>query len=398
MNHKTAKIFGFVFPAILIAVMFFNIFLPDKNFSAEENRLLQTMPKPSISSIFSGRFETKAESYAADQFMLRNMFIKIKSSFDISLGSTESNNVFMCKDNYLMENISKADAKKMENNYNSLAKLKQLYPNINMDFMLVPNAANIMSDKLPLFAVTEDQNKQMDDFFKKIQSIGINPVDVRATFKKNKEKIELYYHTDHHWTTDGAYLAYQDFAKKNKLNSNIKYDALAVKNDFRGTLASKSGFTNGLNDMIKIYLPKEGQNYKNSVIFYSDTKEKTTEFYKLNNLKKKDTYTVFGGSNHPIYSIKTPVSSQRKLLLIKDSYANSFIPFLSQDYREIIVIDPRYFFDDISEIIKANGITDILFLYNANTFFNDNSLDMMISASKDISTKIITTLQKGGLL
>lgn len=387
MNHKTAKIFGFVFPAILIAVMFFNIFLPDKNFSAEENRLLQTMPKPSISSIFSGRFETKAESYAADQFMLRNMFIKIKSSFDTSLGSTESNNVFMCKDNYLMENISKADAKKMENNYNSLAKLKQLYPNINMDFMLVPNAANIMSDKLPLFAVTEDQNKQMDDFFKKIQSIGINPVDVRATFKMNKEKIELYYHTDHHWTTDGAYLAYQDFAKKNKLNSNIKYDALAVKNDFRGTLASKSGFTNGLNDMIKIYLPKEGQNYKNSVIFYSDTKEKTTEFYKLNNLKKKDTYTVFGGSNHPIYSIKTPVSSQRKLLLIKDSYANSFIPFLSQDYREIIVIDPRYFFDDISEIIKANGITDILFLYNANTFFNDNSLDMMISASKDISTK-----------
>lgn len=387
MNHKTAKIFGFVFPAILIAVMFFNIFLPDKNFSAEENRLLQTMPKPSISSIFSGRFETKAESYAADQFMLRNMFIKIKSSFDTSLGSTESNNVFMCKDNYLMENISKADAKKMENNYNSLAKLKQLYPNINMDFMLVPNAANIMSDKLPLFAVTEDQNKQMDDFFKKIQSIGINPVDVRATFKKNKEKIELYYHTDHHWTTDGAYLAYQDFAKKNKLNNNIKYDALAVKNDFRGTLASKSGFTNGLNDMIKIYIPKEGQNYKNSVIFYSDTKEKTTEFYKLNNLKKKDTYTVFGGSNHPIYSIKTPVSSQRKLLLIKDSYANSFIPFLSQDYREIIVIDPRYFFDDISEIIKANGITDILFLYNANTFFNDNSLDMMISASKDISTK-----------
>ena len=140
--------------------------------------------------------------------------------------------------------------------------------------------------------------------------------------------------------------------------------------------------------MIKIYLPKEGQNYKNSVIFYSDTKEKTTEFYKLNNLKKKDTYTVFGGSNHPIYSIKTPVNSQRKLLLIKDSYANSFIPFLSQDYREIIVIDPRYFFDDISEIIKANGITDVLFLYNANTFFNDNSLDMMINASKDISTNI----------
>ncbi len=162
------------------------------------------------------------------------------------------------------------------------------------------------------------------------------------------------------------------------LNNQINYKAYVVKNNFRGTLASKSGFVNGQNDAIKIYLPDD-KNFKNSVIYYGDTKKKTTQFYQLENLDQKDAYTVFGGSNHPVYSIKTPVKTQRKLLLFKDSYANSMIPFLSQNFREIIVVDPRYYYDNIHDIIAATGITDVLFLYNANTFFNDNSLSMMLN-------------------
>jgi hypothetical protein len=99
--------------------------------------------------------------------------------------------------------------------------------------------------------------------------------------------------------------------------------------------------------------------YKNSVIYYADTKKKTTRFYQLDNLEKKDAYTVFGGSNHPMYTIQTPVKS-KNLLLIKDSYANSFIPFLAQHYRKIVVVDPRYFYDDINNIIKANGSSQVL--------------------------------------
>ena len=56
------------------------------------------------------------------------------------------------------------------------------------------------------------------------------------------------------------------------------------------------------------------------------------------------------------------------------------IPFLAQNFREIVVVDPRYFFDDINDIIKSEGITDVLFLYNANTDFADNSLEMMLTA------------------
>ena len=165
-----------------------------------------------------------------------------------------------------------------------------------------------------------------------------------------------------------------------KLSDNVSYKRYVVKNDFRGTLASKSGFVNGKNDSITIYMPNKDKDYRNSVIYYSDTKKKTTEFYQLNNLETKDAYTVFGGSNHPMYTIKTPSKSSEKLLLIKDSYANSMIPFLSQNFREIVVVDPRYFFDNIDDIIEAEEITQVLFLYNANTFFEDNSLEMMLDA------------------
>lgn len=99
----------------------------------------------------------------------------------------------------------------------------------------------------------------------------------------------------------------------------------------------------------------------------------------MGNLKKKDAYTVFGGSNHPVYKIETPVQTDEKLLLIKDSYANSVIPFLSQNYRKIVVVDPRYYYDDIDDLIAAEGITTVMFLYNANTFFEDNSLSLMLS-------------------
>ena len=88
---------------------------------------------------------------------------------------------------------------------------------------------------------------------------------------------------------------------------------------------------------------------------------------------------MFGGSNHPMYTIQTPGTANRTLLLIKDSYANSFIPFLSQNYRRIIVVDPRYFFEDIGDLIDAYKVDEILFLYNANTFFQDDSLEMMLS-------------------
>lgn len=375
-----SSILGLCFIVLLAVTFIINIFTPDKGFSEEENRVLQEKPEFSLSNYMEGRYESKLETYVNDQFLLRNAFIKIKATADVTAGKLESNGVYRCKDNYLMEELTVPSDKLLENTLSSLKQFKRQYKKLDAFFLLAPNAGNILEEKLPNFTRLNDQDQSMDKFFKEIKRYGYTPIDVRDTFAKHTEDTQIYYRTDHHWTTDGAYLAYKQAVKKMKLTDEVTYKPYVVKNDFRGTLASKSGFVNGVNDAIKIYMPYKDKDYNNSVIYYADTKTKTTEFYQLDNLDTKNAYTVFGGSNHPMYTIKTPTKSSKRLLLVKDSYANSFIPFLAQSYREIVVVDPRYFFDNIDDIIKAEEITEVMFLYNANTFFNDNSLEMMLSS------------------
>ena len=379
MKKTTSALMGTVFLVILMAVFIANIIIPDKKNSDEENRVLQQLPSFSVSAYKEGRFESKIEDYASDQFILRNGFIRLKTAADTALGGLESNGVYRCRDSYLMEDITVPTKDVKESNTSALTAFKEANPDLKMYFLLAPNAANILSDKLPIAVSTANQNKYMDDFFETVESLGITPIDVRDTFKEAKKDTQLYYRTDHHWTTDGAYLAFEQVNSVMELGNKVTYTDYAVKNDFRGTLASKSGFVNGMDDAIKIYLPAEdSEGYENSVIYYSDTKEKTTQFYQVDSLDTKDAYTVFGGSNHPMYTVRTPLDTDRHLLLIKDSYANSMVPFLSHCFSEIVVVDPRYFYDNIQDVISSESVTDVLFLYNANTFFADMSLEMMV--------------------
>lgn len=380
-RKKLSLIMSVCFLAMMFGALAGSILIPDRSFSADENRSLQRLPAFRLSEYFDGRFETALEHYVDDQFPFRNSFIKIKTAADRTMGKLENNGVYRARSGYLMEDITVPSEKTIREDQDALRHFASKHDSLNMYFILVPNAANIFSDELPLTVRPGDQNAPMDRIFKSVRKDGMTPIDVRETFKKKKDDIQLYYRTDHHWTTDGAYTAYQYASPKLGNGAARTYAPYIVKNDFKGTLYSKSGFTNGLDDEIRIYLPTDEKSYKKSVIYYADTQKKTTEFYQTGNLKKKDAYTVFGGSNHPMYTIETPVESSKRLLIIKDSYANCFIPFLTQNYREIVVVDPRYYFDNLDDLISSENITDVLFLYNANTFFSDHSLSIMLSGS-----------------
>lgn len=367
-----------IFVSVLAFVFVLNLVVKDKTYSSEENRVFQKAPAFSPAAYLSGRYENKMDKYATDQFVARDFFIKVKSAGDITMGKLDSNGVFRCRNNYLMEDIVTPAEKDVKADLDALKAFHKKYKSKKMYFLLAPTSGNILSEYLPLSVSMRDQNADMDSFFKSIKKIGIKPVDVRKALIKEKKDKQIYYRTDHHWTTDGAYTAFKEAKKAMKLKSDAEYKAYPVKNDFVGTLKSKSGFTNGQNDQIKIYLPKDPKKHLESVIHYNDTKEKTTNFYELGNLKKKDAYTVFGGTNHSLYTVSTPTKKARNLLVIKDSYANCFIPFLTQDYRTITVVDPRYYYENIATVMKVNEVDEVLFLYNANTFFSDNYLRMML--------------------
>lgn len=378
-REKYSNIIAVIFCITIGVVLMLNLIVKDRKFSPEENRVLQTEPNFTISHYLDGRLESEIDAYSNDQFFARKGAVRVKTSADVSMGVLEANGVYRCKDNYLMEDISSPNRKYVDNSLSAIKEFKERYNNIGMSFILAPNTANILSDKLPNAVKLSNQNKYMDDFFSKLSATGVKTVDVRKPLIEASKKRQIYYRTDHHWTSDGAYVAYSKLASDLGMDNKVKYKPVIVKNDFIGTLSSKSGFTGGKYDSIKVFLPEKNSGYKPSLIYYPETKEKTTNFYRLNNLNKKDAYTVFGGSNHPVYKIETPVTPAENLLLIKDSYANSMIPFLSQNFRKIVVVDPRYYYDDIDDLISAEGITQVMFLYNANTFFEDNSLSLTLT-------------------
>lgn len=375
---NSSKALPILFLTIVFGFSILSFVIPDKAKSAEENRVLAQTPSLSYQTYFEGRFQTKLEQYFNDQFPFRNSLIKWKTASDLTLDIIESNGVIKSKDGYLIERIKNPSEKDIRHDIKSLDNFKRSNPNCNFYFLLAPNAGNIMSEKLPRTVHMSNQNKYMTSFFNDLKKIGITPIDSRKTLEKNIDKQQFYYRTDHHWTTGAAYLAYKEAHKEMGLDSDIKYKKLSIHRNFRGTLASKSGFTNGRNDELQIYWPKKNQNYHDSIYNFVDVKKTTNTFYAFDNLKKKDAYTIFGGWNHPFYTISTPTQSTRKLLLVKDSYANCMIPFLTQDFRKIVVVDPRYYFGDINKIMAEEGITDVLFLYNGLTFASDEAMNLML--------------------
>ncbi len=368
------KVIGLIFIVMMVAFCGVNLMTGDREFSSKENRTLEQKPELTFSGIESGRWMEQYESYVSDQFAGRDFWVSLKSRVDLLAGKRKSNGVFKGKDSYLLEDIAIPDEDQLQENLSAMKQFQKQYKDIPMYMMLVPNAANIESDKLPGYAVTADQDQQ----FQQIQSTLENAftwVDAGSILKKHKSE-ELYYHTDHHWTTLGAYYGYQALAETMKLDTSKapKMKSYAVTNSFNGTLSSTSGYETGYEEPIYIYAPENLKNSTQVVVNNVNEKKKTATLYDPSKLKEKDKYALFLGGNYPILDIKTTADSTDRLLLVKDSYANSLIPFLTSYYREIIVVDPRYYYDDISDVMEKHDITSVLFLYNGNTFVKDNSI------------------------
>ncbi|MEY8304404.1 DHHW family protein [Anaerosalibacter bizertensis] len=187
-------------------------------------------------------------------------------------------------------------------------------------------------------------------------------------------RMSIYYKTDHHWTSKGAFYAYKRLGESMGFypHGNDYFDIKEVTDSFYGSLYSKGRFRNIKGDSIELYIPKKSEN---CTVEYYDEKKISNSLYNMESLKEKDKYTVFLNGNHSLLKINTDISNSKKLLIIKDSYANSLVPFLTGHYNEIYMIDLRYFNEDLSKFIKENNIDDTLILYNVKTFFEDNSIE-----------------------
>ena len=367
-NRKRKLYYVILFICIAVIVIAFDIFFlaaPDRKLSETENRNLQQAPKLTFATLTNGRFESAFEKYVADQFPMRDSWVSLKSNVDRISGKTEANHIFLCKDGYLIQDLILPSEEKYAENMAEIEDFAKAHSDLKIHALIAPSALSVCADLLPANAVTGDENAFMDRVKEDISGMGINYVDVRDAIKKAYADDQVYYRTDHHWTTTGAYAAYKELAKTLNLpGKGSTYAVRLVTDSFSGTLTASSGFRTNETDRIDVYLPNAQIDYS---VMYVDEGLKTASFYKTENLEVRDKYTVFFNGNHPEIKIETDSPSKEVLLVIKDSYANCFVPFLAGDYRTIIMIDPRYYTGDLNELIEVEGITEVLYLYNIFT-------------------------------
>ena len=383
-------IMGILFAILLLIFMIFSLVKPDRSFSEKENRVLSSRPGFDLSQIASGNYETQYDTYVNDQFPLRDLWITLKAGTDRLMGKVEANGVYLGKSGYLMEEFKAPDQAQYNATVKAMTTFAQKHSDLKQYALIAPNSVNILSDKLPAFAPVQNQNSWLNNLADSLTQAGVTFIDVRNTFKDHKME-DLYYHTDHHWTTQGAYYAYLQAAEKMGIDtSSDTYDKAPVTRTFQGTLSAKSGFRSGETDEIDVFLPT-GENMLSSVVNYVDEQKKTASFYDTEKLDTRDKYALFFGGNHAQIKISTPTETDTTLLVLKDSYANSFVPFLAQHYRKIVMIDPRYYYGDLEQLIQVENVHEVLYLYNANTFFADTSLELALSDDSDASTTDSTT-------
>lgn len=364
-NKKRKLYYGILFICIAVIIILFDVvFLvsPDRQTSEMENRSLQQAPKLLFSTLTNGRFESAFESYVADQFPARDGWVSLKSTVDRVAGKTESNHIFLGKDGYLIQDLTLPSEEKYAEKMAEFENFAKAHPDLSINALIAPSALSVCKDLLPDHAITGDEDGFMDKVKADISGMGIRFVDVRDALSKAYKDDQVYYRTDHHWTTAGAYAAYKELAKTLDLpGKGSTYAVRLVTDAFSGTLTASSGFRTDETDHIYIYLPNSQIDYS---VMYVYEGQKTASFYKTENLEVRDKYTVFFDGNHPEVKIETDSPSKDVLLVFKDSYANCFVPFLAGDYRTIIMIDPRYYTDNIEDLIEVEGVTQVLYLYS----------------------------------
>ena len=362
MKRHNFNLFLTVLFCLFIGGIFLgSMILPDKTFSPVENRNLAQAPNVSWENITSGKFMEDTEDYVNDQIIGRDFWVALKAWSERLSGKQENNGVYFAKEDTL---ISRVDTPEQELLDENIGYVNALVDNVDVPvyFGIIPSAAEIWADRLPAGAPTADEQAIIDRLYNAVQT---HTVDLSSVLAAHHGE-ELYYRTDHHWTSLGAYYGYAALMDAMGLEAAPLDESrkVTVSEDFYGTLYSSSGVRWLPPDHIDRYISDEGV----TVTAYPDGTPQPGSLYVDSFLSEKDKYSSFLGGNKPLCVIETEHTGAPKVLVIRDSYADSLAPFLTQSFSEIHLFDPRYNLTSVKDYVEQNEIDSVVVLYSISNF------------------------------
>lgn len=365
---------GVIFMVLLLGLAGKEALSHQRTYSPVEKRELQTRPEISITKVLDGRFQKKYESYLRDQFPGRDHWVSFQTDMELFMGKNEIHNVYIGKNHYLLEHYTEKefDPQQISKNLQALEKfVGKAKQNADVHVMMVPTKSWILREKLPAFAPHYKEQKFYDALQQKLEQEDVL-ISVEPVLDAHKEE-EIYYRTDHHWTTLGAWYAYEQYTKAvggDLQRAQGKKKFRCISKDFYGTTYAKINYARQA-DKIEIYEPADKLR-----VVYNMGEKKTKTLYDVSFLKTADQYSVFTGGNQAVLEITGGIKNGKTLLLIKDSFANSILPFLAEDYEKLVVVDLRQLNVSGDRLLEMFSPTDILILYNSAQFAQDKEFEI----------------------
>ena len=372
MTTRYSRFLAAFFCLFLGGLLAWHVLLPDRDRSDVENRTLARFPEFSWEALRDGSFTKGVEDYFADQFPLRDQWTGLKARTEQLQGKREFNGVYLCGDAL----IAKVEPPKDGLEEKNLSYVSRLAGRTELPVYLglIPSAAEIHRDRLPKGAESWNQAA----FIARAGELeGVEPVDFLTPLTDHAGE-EIFYRTDHHWTTLGAWYGYaalmealgrgEEVLDQEAFEPWIEYHS----DEFQGTLYSQSGIHWLPSDAIEFWVPDVGF----EVTSWRDGSPKWAALYDLNKLRTKDKYSAFLGGNQPLCVIRNPEGSG-KLLVIRDSYADSMAPFLALHFEEVHLLDPRYYRYSAARYAEENGLDAVAVVYSVPNFIADRNLVLL---------------------
>lgn len=352
-----------IFATFLVAFLVSYNVTKDVEFSQVENRYLAKRPSIVLEGLADGTYMREFEKYCEEQLPLRDALIKTKAVCEMCLLKCENNGIARGEDGYLFEKVTGVSGQFHKN----ISSIAAFIKGVDRDVFvaIAPNSFYIYNDKVPLGMPSLDEDElynELVDATKDYSNACI--IDLNSALKVVGSE-EYYYKTDHHWTSEGAYVAYEKISDAMDLTP-VLLDGLNVNqvNDFYGTYYAKYKGVGIKGDVLRYY--------DFAISEYDDGSELHSDLYDLSKLGTYDKYAMFMYGNPAQALVKTSTGGDSSLIILKNSYANSLIPFLTSNYGTIVTVDLRYFSGSVSEVLDKYEDADVLLLYDWS-FINDDN-------------------------
>ncbi len=392
---KVKKIKNYIviclFLVFVFGFCFFGILQKDRDFSEMENRTLQKFPEVSYERIKNGEFTKEFETYMSDQVFLKDELVSVKTVSDLAFLKSRQNDVYFGSDGFYLKDFSEND-EQIDKNVGYINTFADKLPkDVSVSFLLAPNAVSVLEDKLPLINDTDDQAEAAKRIENSL-SDRVRFVCPLDEFKERSDKDELYYHTDHHWTTKGAELGFDALMKR--MGESVPEADFTIEKlpDFYGTMYSQAPYALAQSDTV--LLPsqigseitvsyEEPQGDHTAPMACTETEGVLTKRGLFADELKtvKDKYATFMGGNFTRLRISSDGAAEdERVLIVKDSYCNSMMPYFCTKYKDITVCDLRYFgmnTQPLSQLIEERGIKKVILVYNIDFINSDNSFVWM---------------------